>query len=144
MYTIYVHIFCFNISPIWIKCRIPGTWYDSSTVMFTVDKFWQHRKKILSVTVEEYCQWLLNNHASDCWTITPVTVEQLCQPSLNNHASDCWTFVLMSDYWTIVPVTVEELSQPLLKNHANDCWSIMPATVKQSCHWLLKNRHSCC
>ena len=36
-----------------IMCRIPGTWHDSSTVIFTVEEFCQHRKKKnLPVTVE--------------------------------------------------------------------------------------------
>ena len=28
----------------WVMCRIPRTWYDSSTVNITVEKFCQHRK----------------------------------------------------------------------------------------------------
>ena len=28
-----------------IMCRIPGAWHDSSTVIFTVEEFCQHRKK---------------------------------------------------------------------------------------------------
>ena len=27
-------------------CRIPGTWQDSSKVIFTVEEFCPHRKKI--------------------------------------------------------------------------------------------------
>ena len=49
-------------------CGIPSTWYDPSTVIFTVEEFFEYRKKekILPVTVEESCQSLLNNCTSDC------------------------------------------------------------------------------
>ena len=50
-------------------CRIPGTWHNASTVNITIEEFCQHRKK------KKSCQWLLNNHASDCWTIVPAVVE---------------------------------------------------------------------
>ena len=88
----------------------------------------EKRKNLVRETVEQSCQRLLNNHASDsrasdCWTILPVTVEQLCQRLLKNRASDCWT---------IVPVTVEASSQPLLKNRASHCWRVVPVTVEQS------------
>ena len=51
-----------------IMCRIPGTWHDYSTVNITVEEFCQHRKKkkILTMAVEESCQPLLKNRASDC------------------------------------------------------------------------------
>ena len=61
--------------------------HNSSTVIFTVEEFCQHRKKkksardcwiILPMTVEESCQWLLKNYASDCWKIVPATVDQSC------------------------------------------------------------------
>ena len=42
-----------------IMCCIPGTWHNFSKVSITVEKF-------VPVTVEELCQWLLNNRASDC------------------------------------------------------------------------------
>ena len=87
-----------------IMCRIPGTWHDSSTVIFTVEEFCQQRKNKKS--------------ARDCWIILPVTVEQSCQWLLNNRASDCWT---------IVPVTVEKLCQWLLMNRGNGCWTVVPA-----------------
>ena len=32
----------------WIRCCILGTWYNSSTVVFTVEEFCQHRKKNLA------------------------------------------------------------------------------------------------
>ena len=37
-------------------CRAPGTWHDFSTVHITIEEFWQHRKKIFPVTVEQLCQ----------------------------------------------------------------------------------------
>ena len=77
--------------------------------------------RIVSVTVEQSCQWLLNNHASDSWTIVPVTAEQSRQRLLKNRASHCWI---------IMPVTVEQSCQWLLNNCASDCWRIMPATVE--------------
>ena len=94
-------------------CRISGTWFNSSTVNITVEEFCQHRKKKIS------CPWLLNNRASDCWTIVPATVEQSYQWLLNNPASDCWRIVL---------ATAEESCQWLLNNHASDCWTIVPVT----------------
>ena len=62
--------------------------------------FCQHRKmknlarvcwRIVPATVEEPCQWLLNNRASDCWRIMPAAVEQSCQWLLNNRVSDSST-----------------------------------------------------
>ena len=102
-----------------IMCRIPGTWYDSSTVNISVEEFCQHRKK------KKSCPLLLNNHASNCRTIVPVTIKQ--------SSSDCST---------IVPATVEQLCQPLLKNRASLCWTIVPATVEHSCQRLLNIRAS--
>ena len=98
---------------VWIMCRIPGTWYDSSTVNITVEEFCQHREK------KKSCPWLLKNRASHCWRTVPVTVEQSYQWLLNNYASHCWT---------IVPVTFKELCQPLMNNGASDCWRIVPCT----------------
>ena len=156
-------------------CCIPSTWHDSSKVNITVEEFFQNRKKtslvsdcwtIVSVTVEQSGQWLLNNCDSDCWTIRPV---------LNNQASDCWTIVPVtfeqscqrlsniraSDCWRIMPVTVEEscwrrfnnpctdcwtvkeLYQRRLKNCASDCWRIVPVTVDELCQWLLNSLTSC-
>ena len=99
--------------------------------------------KIVPVTVEEICQRLLNNRASNCWKIMLVTVRESCQPLLNKRASNCWRIVLATveqscqrllhiilSCWTIVPVTVEELYQQLLKNYL--------------CQWLLKNYDSDC
>ena len=76
---------------------------------------------------------MLNNRASDCWTIVPVTIEQSCKWLLNNRANDCWR---------IVPVTVEELCQWLLKNCASHCWILVPVTVEKLCQSLLNNRAS--
>ena len=67
------------------KCWIPGTWHDSSTVIFTVEELCQHRKK------KKSCPWLLKNRASHCWRIVPVTVEQSHQRLLNNRARDSST-----------------------------------------------------
>ena len=103
----------------------------------------------VQVAVEQSCQWLLDNRASDCWkivparveTILPATVKEFCQLLLNNHASDCWT---------ITPVTVEQLWQwlfnncksdcstfvPIMKDYANragGCCKIAPVTVEQPC-----------
>ena len=58
-----------------IMCRIPGTWHDSSIVIFTIEEFCQHGK--------------IKKSARGCWIILPVTVEESCQPLLNNPASDC-------------------------------------------------------
>ena len=80
------------------------------------------KRKILTVTVEESCHWLLDNCASDCCRIVPVTVEKLFTATVENRASDCWT---------IVSVTVKESCQPLLKNCASDYWTTAPATVQQ-------------
>lgn len=104
---------------------------------------------------------LLNNHASDRWTIVPISL-------LHKHASDCWTIVPISrlnnhasltiesrasptveqvcQYYcwktalvslTNVPMSVEQLcrSKRLLNFHASP-------TVEQSCQWLLSNRTS--
>ena len=133
-------------------CRIPGTWHSSSTVNITVEEFWQHRKK------KKSCPWLLNNRASDCWTIVPATVEESYQWLLNNLASDCWTIVpvtveqsyqwllnnLASNFWTFAPVTVEESCQWLLKNYTSHCWRIVSVAVEELCQWLLKNCVSDC
>ena len=46
----------------------------------TVEELYQRLlKNIVPVTVEETCQWLLNNCVSDCWRIVPTAVEQLSQ-----------------------------------------------------------------
>ena len=143
-----------------------------SLTFFTVEEFCQHRKKkksardcwrIVPVTVEELCQWLLNNRVSDCWSIVtsdcwiiaPATVEELCQ-WLKNHASDCgrimpatvkhscqWLLKNCTSGWTIVPVTVEQSCQRLLNNRASDCWIIVSVTVEKLCQWL-NNRASDC
>ena len=119
-------------------CRIPGARHDSSTVNITVEEFCQHRKnknldrdcwRIVPVTVEQSCQWLLNNRTNDCWIIVPATVEESCQPLLHICASDCST---------IVPVTVEESCQPLLNNRVSDCWRIVPVTVERPGQTFLK------
>ena len=99
-----------------IMCRIPGTWHDSSTVIFTVEEFCQYRKK------KKFCPWLLKNRASHCWTIVPVTVEELYQWQLNNRASQCWV---------IVPVIGEQSCQWLVNNRASDCWTTVRQTVQQ-------------
>ena len=99
----------------WIKCRVPGTWHECSTVNITagIEKnLARDCWRILPATVEHSCQLLLKNYASDCWRIVLGTVEQSCQRLLNNRVSDCWR---------ITPVTVEELCQWLLKNFASDC-----------------------
>ena len=46
-------------------CRISGTWLDSSTVIFTVEEFSQHRKNKKS--------------ARDSGRSVPVTDEESCQ-----------------------------------------------------------------
>ena len=78
--------------------------------------------RIVPVTVQESCRWLLTNHTSDCWLIIPATVEQSYQWLMNNRASDCWR---------IMSVTVKESCRWLLKNHASDCWRIMQVTVEE-------------
>ena len=108
------------------------------------------KAKILPVTVEQSCQWLLNNRISHCWIIVPVTVKQSCQWLLKNRASDYWTILSAtvahnseplnnraSDCWIIIPTTVEELWQWLLKNYASDCWRIVPVAADESCQRLL-------
>ena len=85
-------------------------------------------KNFATVTVEKSCQSLLKSYASDCWRIVLSTVEESCQWLLNNRASDCWS---------IIPVTVEESCQPLLNNRASNCWRIVLVTAKQSCQRLL-------
>ena len=94
-----------------IKCHIPGTWHNSSTV---------------DIAVEES----KNNLACDCWRIMPVTIEQTCQWLMKNHASH---------YWRIMPVTIEQSCQWMLNNRASDYWTIVPATVDISCQWLLNS-----
>ena len=120
----FIFIFFCYLLCIRIMCRIPGTWYETSTVNITVEKFCQHRKK------KKSCQWLLKDCASHCWIIVPVTVKQSCQWLLNNRASNCWI---------IVPATVKQSCQTVMKNHASDCWTIVPLTVEQSCQPPLKN-----
>ena len=112
-----------------IMCRIGGPRCPHKKKNITIEEFSQHRKK------KKSCPWLMNNRASDCWTIVPATVEQSCQWLLKNHASDCWT---------VLPATVEHLCHWLLKNYASDCWRIVITTVEQSCQWLLKNCVSDC
>ena len=73
----------------------------------------------MSVTVEQSCQWLLNNRAS----IVPATVEESCQWLLSNRASDCWT---------IVPATVEYTDTV-------DIYHYKPIIMKTS-SWLLSAR----
>ena len=122
--------------------------FGLNTEIYGVEELWQLRKK------KKSCPWLLNNCASDCWTIVPATVELSCQRLLNYRASDCWTIVpvtvkqscqrllnnLSSDYcWTFVPVTFEELCQWLLKNRASDCSKIMPVSIEELYQRLLKN-----
>ena len=43
------------------------------------------------MAVEESCQLLLHNCASDCWTIVSLTVEELCRWLLNNRAGESST-----------------------------------------------------
>ena len=70
----------------------------------------------MPANVEESCQWLLNNRASDCWRIMPVTVEESCQWLLKNCASDCWRFM---------PATIEWSCQWMLSNRSSNCWRII-------------------
>ena len=46
------------------------------------------------------------------------------------------------DCWATVPATVAQSCQWLLNNCASDCWTIAPVTVEQLCQWLLMNRTS--
>ena len=116
--------------------RIPGAWRDSSTVN-TVEKSCHSRKKKDSWVVEEStidC-YLLNNHASNCWTIVRATVKQSCQQLLKNCASDCWR---------IASVTVEQLCRWLLNKCASDYWTIVSVTYEWFCQWVFKNRSDEC
>ena len=95
-------------------CRIPGTWQDSSTVIFTVEQYFQHRKK------KKSCPLLLKNRASHCWRIVPVTVEELCQWLLKNYASDCWRIVPNSSkLWATVDGKIDQQS---LARFFNSYW----------------------
>ena len=96
----------------------------------------------MQVTVEELCQWLLKNCASDCWR----TVQRL----LNNRASDCWTVVPLTveqlgQYCgRIMSVTVEELCQRLLNNPASSCWKMVLVTYEKLYQCLLSIRTGAC
>ena len=84
----------------------------------------------MPATVEESCQPLLNNLASDCWTFVSVSVEELCQWLVKNHARVCWT---------IFPATVEQSCGWLLKNYNSEFCRIGPVTCEESCQRLLNN-----
>ena len=109
--------------------------------------------RIVPLTVEQSCQWLLLNYAIDwknrashCCAIVPVTVEELCQWLLKNRASNCWRIMLATaeqsfqqllhitlKCWTIVPVTVEKLCLQLWKNCASDCWRLYASDCWKNC-----------
>ena len=68
-------------------------------------------KRKIILTVEQSCQWLLNNCADNFRTILPTTVEKLCLHLLNNHPNNCWTWLwlwllnnVVSDSWTTATV----------------------------------------
>ena len=53
------------------------------------------------LTVEYFCQQLLNIHANDCWIIVPETVEQSCQRLLNIRASVTMLLLVSICYYCI-------------------------------------------
>ena len=81
-------------------------------------------------------QWLLNNRASDCWTIVQVNIEQLYQWLRNNCSCD---------YWIIVTMIVPQSCQQLLNNCncVSGCRKVKEA-VKELCPWFLNNCVSDC
>ena len=86
-------------------------------------------------TIEQSCQRLLNNLASDCWTVVLAIVEQSCQRLLKSYARDCWRIVL---------VTVEQSYQRQLKQMVPvTVKNRVPAAVEQSYQRLLNSRASC-
>ena len=130
----------------WIICRIPSrhtTSFWSPDVETTSCVFWDSwymarffnseypcwrialslKKRKTVLTLEYSYRWLLNNCASDCWTIVPdtfeqpvqVTVEQSCQRLLNSHTS--------SNYWKSCN----------WHNHASDCCTIVSAIFEEPC-----------
>ena len=178
VWNVYVHIYRYvHVSNIWmmrrfnkaLKLKIIKSYFGSCAAFLVHDSILQQwssllknspsiekKKKstrdsgrIVPVTDEESCQWLLNNCASDCSIIMPVIDEQSCQWLLNNHVSDCWTIVPLtfnnraSDCWKILPVT-EQSCQWLLNNFASDCWTFVPVIVEQSCQPLLKKHATDC
>ena len=72
------------------------------------------------------------------------TILQQCSSLLKNSASIEDRKNLASDCWRIVPATVKESCQWLLKNRGSHCWIIVPVTVEELCQWRLKNRGSHC
>ena len=88
------------------------------------------KKKLLPVTVEQLCKWMMKNSASDGSTITPATVEESCQ----------WLpKIRASGYWTIVPSTAEQMCQRLL-NSRDGCWTVVPAVFFLSSHSTFQRR----
>ena len=72
-----------------------------------------------------------------------LTVKESWLRMLNNRASDCWTIEQMT-FWAIVQVAIEVscqqlLCQWLLKNHARDCRGITSMILEKSCQWLLSS-----
>ena len=76
--------------------------------------------------------------------LVPGTTLQQWSSLLKNSASIEKRKNLARDCWRIVPASVEESCQWLLKNYASDYWTIVQATVEHSCQWLLKNYASGC
>ena len=94
------------------------TWNDSSTLN---EEFCQNTKKI-NLIVEESCQQLLENRASDCWRIVPATVEQSCQRQFSrNH--DCST---------VTGTIVRQSLTRLFNSHRHDS-STVNVTVEEFC-----------
>ena len=83
-------------------------------------------------SAEERFSWLLNNHASVCWSFVLIIVEESCQWLLKNPVNGCWTSVPWCQHcWTIVPANVEQSFKWLVKNCAAGCQKIMPMIINE-------------
>lgn len=110
-----------------------SSWVDTKFCMCFIVKHReesrQYRKK---KTVEESSQSLMNNHASDNWTI--VSYSLYMERFLNSD----WHYGRIAPakkkerlFWKIVRLTVEKLYQWLLNSCASDCWRIMTETAEE-------------
>jgi len=74
----------------WIKCRIPDTWYDSSTVNFTIEKSCQ-----LNCWKQNPLTRLFNSE-THYWRIMPCTkntaLEFLFSTKTTNYPQNVWKF----------------------------------------------------
>ena len=119
---------------------ISSRWHNSSTVagailqqssyffLCVLAEFFNsdvHCWRIVSVTVEQSCQWLSNNSASDCWTIVIAT-----ELSLARLFYSCW-----HDSSAVAGTILQQLLARFFNNQVNffcvlaeffvHCWRIV-------------------